>query len=73
MPNNPNNPNPQKPQQQTQGDTQKSGQNAPGRQQDVGSKDQKGSRMPEDDLRNPQQGRSDRDDNNDRDSGKSNR
>lgn len=73
MPNHTNTPQkPQKPQgQQVQGGTQKTGQNAPGRQQDAGNKDQKSTRMPEDDLRNPQQGRSDRDD--DQDSGKSNR
>lgn len=70
MPNHSNTP--QKPQgQQVQGGAQKTGQNAPGRQQDADNKDQKGGRMPEDGLRNPQQGRSDRDD--DQDSGKSNR
>lgn len=73
MPNQTNNPNSQKPQNQQAQGGQKSGQSAPGRQQDVGNKDQKGSRMPEDDMNKPQQGRSDRDEDNGQSGNKSNR
>lgn len=57
MPNNQNNQTNQKPQnQQTQDGGPQSGQNAPGRNQDVGSKDGQDSRRTEDDARNPRQG-----------------
>lgn len=44
------------PNQQTQGGNQQTGQNAPGRDQEVGSKNQQGGRMSDDDQRGQRQG-----------------